>query len=94
MAAIAELEEKNGIVVPATFPPEAEMEAKEEAYKFWNLSEGEQSAEGLWATGSAPDGTGDFKYYADPAPEGNIPNPTVPASEVHHDLDKELLKRK
>lgn len=88
MAAIAELEEKNGVVVPASFPPEAELESQSEAYKFFNLSEGEESAKGLWATGSAPDGTGDFEYVANPVPEGQIPNPIIPATELHHDLDR------
>lgn len=73
MAAIAELEEKNGVVVPASFPPEAEMESQKEAYEFWNLSEGEESGEGLWAKGSAPDGTGDFVYIANPVAKGQVP---------------------
>jgi Mn-containing catalase len=88
MAAIAELEEKNGVVVPASFPPEAEMESQPEAYEFWNLSEGNESADGLWATGSAPDGTGDFVYVAEPVAKGQIPNPKVPAAQLHHDLDR------
>ena len=87
MAAIEELESKNGVVVPASFPPEAEEEAQEEAYKFWDLSEGEASSEGLWATGEAPDGTGHFEYVANPVAKGQIPNPKIPATEVHHDLD-------
>jgi Mn-containing catalase len=88
MAAIAELEEKNGVVVPASFPPEAEMESQPEAYEFWNLSEGNESADGLWATGSAPDGTGDFVYVAEPVAKGQIPNPKVPAAQLHHDLER------
>lgn len=87
MAAIAELEEKNGVVVPASFPPEAELESQSEAYKFFNLSEGKESAAGLWATGSAPDGTGDFEYVANPVPAGQAPIPLIPATELHHDLD-------
>lgn len=88
MAAIAELEEKNGVVVPASFPPEAEMESQPEAYEFWNLSEGNESGDGLWATGRAPDGTGDFVYVAEPVAKGQIPNPKVPAAQLHHDLDR------
>lgn len=91
MAAIEELEEKNGVVVPASFPPEAELEAQPEAYKFWNLSEGQESKEGLWATGSAQDGTGDFVYDAEPVAQGNIPKSEVPAPEIHHDLDDRKL---
>ncbi|KSU84570.1 MULTISPECIES: manganese catalase family protein [Fictibacillus] len=94
MAAVAELEEKNGVVVPASFPPEAEMEAQEHGLEFWNLSDGQESSEGLWATGSAPDGTGDFKYLENPEPLGNIPRPEVPATQVHHDLDRDFVNKK
>lgn len=91
MAAIEELESKNGVVVPASFPPEAEKEAQEEAYKFWDLSEGEASSEGLWATGSAPDGTGHFEYVANPIAKGQIPKTKIPATEIHHDLDYQKI---
>ncbi|SEG08929.1 manganese catalase family protein [Paenibacillus sp. UNC499MF] len=94
MAAIKELEEKNGVVVPASFPPEAELESQPHAFEFWNLSEGTESSEGLWATGSAPDGTGDFVYVSEPVPQGQVPAPKVPATELHHDLDEwESLKQ-
>ncbi|MGG4220381.1 manganese catalase family protein [Paenibacillus jamilae] len=87
MAAIQELEEKNGVVVPASFPPEAEQESQPEAYEFWNLSEGEESSEGLWATGSAPDGTGSYVYISNPVAKGQIYSAKIPATELHHDLD-------
>ncbi|MET3942297.1 Mn-containing catalase [Paenibacillus sp. PvP094] len=87
MAAIQELEEKNGVVVPASFPPEAEQESQPQAYEFWNLSEGTESSEGLWAKGSAPDGTGDFVYVSNPVPKGQVYEPVIPATELHHDLD-------
>ncbi|MCM3594953.1 manganese catalase family protein [Metabacillus idriensis] len=92
MAAIQELEEKNGVVVPASFPPEAELESQEEAYKFWNLSEGEESGQGPWANGTAPDGTGDFVYVSNPEPKGQVPKPKIPADHLHHDLGKHLVK--
>ncbi|KGR76680.1 manganese catalase family protein [Ureibacillus sinduriensis] len=87
MAAIAELEEKNGVAVPGSFPPEAEMDAQVHAYEFWDLSEGSQSAEGLWAKGSAPDGTGDFMYLKDPKPLGQVPNPKPPHFSTHNDIN-------
>lgn len=87
MAAIEELEAKNGVVVPASFTPEMEKESQPEGYKFFNLSEGEHSAEGPWATGSAQDGSGDFVYVSDPTPQGNYPKMRIPSPEVHHDLD-------
>ncbi|PLS18115.1 manganese catalase [Bacillus sp. M6-12] len=94
MAAIAELEEKKGVVVPASFPPEAEMEAQPHAYEFWNLSEGSESSEGLWATGSAPDGSGDFVYLKEPVAKGQVPQPPVPSETLHHDLDDIKLSAK
>lgn len=94
MAAIKELEDKNGVVVPASFPPEAEMESQTEAYEFWNLSEGTASAEGLWATGSAPDGTGDFKYISEPVAKGGYPRTEVPSTALHHDLDGKKVSSK
>jgi len=87
MAAISELEEKHGVVAPLSFPPEAELEAQNHAYEFWNLSEGIQSAEGKWATGSSQDGTGDFVYLDDPQPLGQIPNPNPPHPSTHNDLN-------
>ncbi|MPY20371.1 manganese catalase [Paenibacillus glucanolyticus] len=93
MAAIQELEEKNGVVVPASFPPEAEQESQQEAYEFWNLSEGTESGEGLWAKGSAPDGTGNFVYISNPVPKGQIYEPLIPATELHHDLNGETTEK-
>ncbi|MCM3784389.1 manganese catalase family protein [Neobacillus mesonae] len=90
MAAIQELEEKNGVVVPATFPPEAELESQPEAYEFWNLSEGKESSVGLWATGSAPDGTGNFVYVAEPVAKGQVYKPAIPPENIHHDLDPKI----
>ncbi|MTT30643.1 manganese catalase family protein [Terrilactibacillus sp. BCM23-1] len=87
MAAIKELEEKKGVVVPASFPAEAEMESQEQAYEFWNLSDGKESSEGLWATGSAPDGSGDFVYVGEPEPKGQIPKLSVPLESLQHDLN-------
>lgn len=92
MAAIQELEAKNGVVVPASFPAEAEQEAQPQAYEFWNLSEGVESSEGLWAKGSAPDGSGDFVYLADPEPQGQVYKPLKPAPPLHLDLDDKVLK--
>ncbi|MBT2659041.1 manganese catalase family protein [Bacillus sp. ISL-18] len=94
MAAIAELEEKNGVVVPASFPAEAEQESQPQAYEFWNLSEGSESSEGLWATGSAPDGSGDFVFIEEPIAKGQVPSPSIPSEKLHHDLDITQLPAK
>lgn len=86
MAAIHEMEEKNGIVVPASFPPEAEMEAQKHAYEFYNLQEGTNAKNGLWATGQAPDGTGDFVFLDHPEPQGTEVAPVIPPESLHHDI--------
>jgi Mn-containing catalase len=91
MEAINELEEKNGVVVPASFPPEAEKESQPEAYEFWNLSEGAESEEGPWATGSAPDGSGEYVYIKDPVAKGQVPNPEIPDTSLHHDLTRKKV---
>lgn len=40
LAAIEELENKKGLIVPASFKPEHELEAQKHAYEFYNLQEG------------------------------------------------------
>ena len=92
MAAINELEEKNGVVVPASFPPKDELEAQPHAYEFWNLCEGDGAANGPWAKGKAPDGSGEFIFLDNPVPTGQVPNPEIPPATVHHDLDMKKKK--
>ncbi|PZD96487.1 manganese catalase family protein [Paenibacillus sambharensis] len=70
-AAAAELEEREGFVVPATFDPS--QEAREYSHKFINFSEGEESREGSWAQGPTPDKRGTFEYMAAPVAEGQEP---------------------
>lgn len=94
MEAINELEEKNGVVVPSSFPPESEKEAQEEAYKFWDLSEGTASKEGPWSQGTSPDGTGKYVHVENPQPQGQAPNPNVPDPALHHDLTEEKVPSK
>ena len=87
MAAIKELEEKKGVVVPASFKPEDELEAQPQAYEFYNLEEGTGAKNGPWAEGLAPDGTGEFVFLDKPEPMGQVPNPAVPPTSLHHDID-------
>lgn len=70
VAAIQDLEASgySDLVVPGEFP--RAQQKNEVAYQFWNLSAGEQSAEGRWAKGQAPDGKGQFEYVPNPAPLG------------------------
>ncbi|GIQ70571.1 manganese catalase family protein [Xylanibacillus composti] len=84
LAAIAELESKEGIVVPSTFP--RELEKQQVSYTFFNFSRGEESARGRWAHGPSMDGCGMFQYVAQPQPFGPKPflNPAPPS--VHDTL--------
>ncbi|MGG3801923.1 manganese catalase family protein [Metabacillus fastidiosus] len=70
-AAIAELEEKEGLLVPSTFP--REKERMDIAYDFYNFSEGEASKTGRWASGPSLDGEGKYRYIKQPIPEAAIP---------------------
>lgn len=63
--------------IPSPFP--MERVNLEHMHSLWNLSEGEESAEGRWAKGPAPDGMGDLIYIKDPKPattdNGSLDNP-------------------
>lgn len=81
IAAIAELEAKEGRTVPNTFP--IQLEAQVFSYKFMNLSRGEESAQGRWASGPSMDGQGVFEYVQHPQP--HAPKPVLrPAPPVYH----------
>jgi Mn-containing catalase len=71
IAAIKELEAKENIVVPSTFP--RHLEKQEVSYVLFNLSEGDESAAGRWASGPSMDGLGTFQYVQSPAPFGPKP---------------------
>ena len=53
-------------IVPGAFPLERIMMSQ--AHTFWNLSQGEENAQGKWAQGPTPDGLGQFEYVAAPRP--------------------------
>ncbi|PLT35822.1 manganese catalase family protein [Bacillus sp. V5-8f] len=78
MAAIAEIEAKEGKVAPGTFPQERER--REFSYTFFNLSRGDESSMGRWASGPSMDGCGVFQYVRQPQPYGEPPflNPAPP----------------
>lgn len=83
-AAIAEIEQMDGIIAPASFPRELTVEPA--TRQFLNLSEGEESSEGSWASGPLPDGTGDFEYVSKPVPQGGAPMLAQPADHQHSTL--------
>ncbi|MDX8044433.1 manganese catalase family protein [Gracilibacillus sp. S3-1-1] len=72
LAAIQELEEKEGVVVPSTFP--RNLEKQQVAYDFYNFSQGDESAEGRWAHGPSIDGCSYFRYVQNPPAYGGIPS--------------------
>ena len=95
LAAIADLEAEgfDQTPVPSTFPQEREK--GQFSYQFWNLSAGDESAQGRWASGRSMDGKSEFEYLANPQPltddtgelspadprlHGTPPTPTPPIS--------------
>ncbi|KKB37170.1 manganese catalase family protein [Bacillus thermotolerans] len=97
LAAIAELEAKENVVVPSTFP--RQLEKREVSHVLFNFSEGDKSAAGRWANGPTMDGEGTFKYDPCPAAYGDKPklkpappyiHDTLPAALRHNDLPPHL----
>lgn len=70
-AAIEELQEKEGFVVPSTF--NKEYEKQEVSHQFLDFSKGTESKEGRWASGPSIDGQGEFSYIEEPKATGQAP---------------------
>lgn len=83
-AAIAELEAQENIVVPSTFP--RELEKQEVSYAFFNLSRGEESSQGRWASGPSMDRLGQFTYVAEPYPFAKKPKLNPPPPYTHNTM--------
>ncbi|SLL06062.1 catalase [Mycobacteroides abscessus subsp. abscessus] len=79
LAAIYELEQQEGVVVPSTFPKH--LEKTDVSYLFLNHSMGDESSKGRWASGPSMDGMGTFQYVKDVPPFGPAPKlkPAPPA---------------
>ncbi|RFU66703.1 manganese catalase family protein [Peribacillus glennii] len=90
-AAIAELEEKEGLLVPSTFP--REKERLDVAFTLYNFSQGEESSTGRWANGVSIDGHSEFKYENRPQPEAPKPQlrPAPPSTHNTLPMDKNSL---
>ncbi|GGH86397.1 Mn-containing catalase [Pullulanibacillus pueri] len=84
VAAIYELESKENIVVPSTFPKE--LEKREVSYALFNLSRGNESATGRWANGQSIDGQGTFQYVEQPVPFAPEPKLTPAPPYIHNTL--------
>jgi len=93
IAAIADLEAAGleETPCPSSFP--LNLEKREVAYQFWNMSAGEESSQGLWAQGQTPDGKGTFEYLANPAPLGPIAEPPPPDPRVFGTPNPGLMQR-
>lgn len=89
-AAIEELETKEGLLVPSTFP--RSKESLEHSYTLYNFSQGEESSTGRWASGPSLDGEGEYKYVANPQPEAPKPvlNPAPPSLHNTLPMDPEV----
>ncbi|WP_010270003.1 manganese catalase family protein [Paenibacillus senegalensis] len=72
LAAIAELEAKEGVVVPSTFP--RDLQKREVEHVLFNFSRGDESASGRWASGPSMDGCGTFQYVGNPQPLAPAPH--------------------
>ncbi|REJ11023.1 manganese catalase family protein [Halobacillus trueperi] len=88
MAAIEELEQTQGAVVPSSF--NKEYEKQEVSYSFYNFSEGTESQQGRWASGPTMDGKGSFEYIQDPKPMGQIPDLKPGPAYIHGTPPKEM----
>jgi len=77
LAAIAELETRRVGVHPGAATIEGE-EHNEYSYQFWNCSDGTESRQGSWASGTSPDGKGEFTFLEDPQPLAGAPTPPSP----------------
>ncbi|AYV67845.1 MULTISPECIES: manganese catalase family protein [Niallia] len=87
LAAIYELEQKEGVVVPSTFP--RHLEKTEVSYLFLNHSMGDESSKGRWASGPSMDGMGTFQYVRDVPPFGSAPK-LKPAPPAEHNTPPNL----
>jgi Mn-containing catalase len=91
LAAIEELAADGLETSPVPSPFSQELEKGEYAYQFWHHSQGQESAEGRWASGDSPDGKGEFSYVADPQPLGEEPVPPVGEARLHTTSEKKEL---
>ncbi|MRX72105.1 manganese catalase family protein [Bacillus lacus] len=90
IAALKELEEKEGIVVPGTFG--SDREAKEFSYSFMNCSQGTESKAGSWASGPSIDGKGTFEYVENPEPHAEAPILEPAPLYMHSTLPDDMKK--
>ena len=81
MAAIEELEQTQGAIVPSTF--NQEYEKQDVSYSFMNFSQGEESSTGRWASGPTFDGQANFQYVQNPEAMGQKPELNPAPNYIH-----------
>ncbi|WP_261134475.1 manganese catalase family protein [Bacillus sp. Marseille-Q3570] len=82
MAAIEEIEQNQKPIVPSSFPQE--LEKQEVSYSFMNFSQGEESAQGRWASGQTIDKQSNFDYIANPEAMGQVPKLNQAPAYIHN----------
>ena len=87
LAAAAELREEGAekLPVPSNFPQSNEH--TEVSYQYLNFSDGRHAAEGRWASGTSPDGNGQFTYHDGPTTRAPMPPPTRPDARFYGTTD-------
>ncbi|WP_042356930.1 manganese catalase family protein [Bacillus rubiinfantis] len=88
IAAIKELEAKENIIVPSTFP--RNLEKREVSHVLFNFSAGNESATGRWANGQSMDGEGVFQFVENPVPLASKPK-LKPAPPYIHDTPPPVM---
>ncbi|MFC4401730.1 manganese catalase family protein [Gracilibacillus xinjiangensis] len=91
MAAIEELEETQGAIVPSSF--NQEYEKQEVSYSFMNFSQGEESRTGRWANGVSYDRQANFEYVQKPEAMGQKPS-LQPAPDYIHGTPPLAMRQK
>jgi Mn-containing catalase len=83
VAAARELQDEGveNFPVPSNFP--LNKEKRDVAYEYRNFSDGQAASEGSWASGTSPDGLGQFSYVAQPDSGVPMPPPTHPDSRFY-----------
>jgi Mn-containing catalase len=89
LAAIYELEQREGPIVPSTF--NQEYEKQEVSRTFYDFSKGTDSSQGRWAAGPTFDGKGEFEYIANPEAMGQIPILKPAPLYIHGTLPADML---
>lgn len=87
LAAVEELKSEGveRLPVPSNFP--LSKEHRDVSYQYLNFSDGPAAAEGSWASGPAPDGTGEFSYHDGPTTQAEMPAPTHPDARLYGTTD-------